>query len=54
MADASAGVAAAKLQADMASAEWIGISRQLNPIGEIDRATCEVTCNIDWRKHEDY
>ena len=33
---------------------WIGISRQLNPIGEIDRATCEVTCNIDWRKHEDY
>ena len=33
---------------------WIGISRQLHPIGEIDRSTCEVTCNIDWRKHEDY
>ena len=33
---------------------WIGISRQLRPLGTIDRATCEVKCGVDWEKHEDY
>jgi hypothetical protein len=33
---------------------WIGISRQLKPLGVIDRATGEVTCRIDWEKHSDY
>ena len=33
---------------------WIGISRQLRPLGTIERATCEVKCGVDWEKHEDY
>ena len=33
---------------------WIGISRQLKPIGEIDRKTCVITCRLNWRTHEDY
>jgi hypothetical protein len=33
---------------------WKGISRQLMPIGSIDKKTCVVSCAIDWRRHDDY
>ena len=33
---------------------WIGIKRQLHPIGKIDRNTCVVTCNLKWEDHADY
>ena len=33
---------------------WIGIQRQLAPLGEINRETFHVTCKVDWKKHEEY
>ena len=33
---------------------WIGIQRQLYPLGEISRETFKVACHLDWKKHEDY
>jgi hypothetical protein len=33
---------------------WIGISRQLSPVGSINRNTFAVTCRIDWKAHEVY
>ena len=33
---------------------WIGISRQLRPIGKIDQHTFIVTCSIDWAANETY
>ena len=33
---------------------WIGISRQLKPIGTIDRETCQVKCNLQWGRHEQF
>ena len=30
---------------------WIGINRQLKPLGTIDRATFEITCLVDWKKY---
>jgi hypothetical protein len=33
---------------------WIGIGRQLAPLGKIDRRTFVVTCKINWRAHETY
>ena len=33
---------------------WIGITRQLAPLGGIDRRTFAVTCDIHWRAHDTY
>jgi hypothetical protein len=33
---------------------WIGINRQLKPIGRIDRNTFTVTCTVDWKANEVY
>ena len=33
---------------------WKGIQRQLSPIGTINRQTCQVTCKLNWKAHEQY
>jgi hypothetical protein len=33
---------------------WIGINRQLKPLGKINEKTFVVTCNIKWADHEIY
>ena len=30
---------------------WIGINRQLHPLGTIDRLTFEVKCKVKWHLH---
>ena len=33
---------------------WIGIQRQLTPIGSMDRTSCEITCRIKWTDHDEF
>ena len=33
---------------------WVGINKQMRPLGKIDRGSFRVTCKIDWRLHEKY